>query len=100
MKERVLLLIFCFIWLKNFGQEKSFRYEKDFLSANFYQKNREELRLQLPDSSMAILFSAPVRNRANDTDYPFHQNPNLYYLTGYTEPNALLLIFKDPIDIG
>ena len=37
----------------------------------------------------------PVRNRANDVDYVYHQDPDFYYLTGYKEPHAVLFVFKD-----
>ena len=45
---------------------------------------------------MAVVFAAPVRNRANDINFIYHQNPDLYYLTGYDEPAAVLLLFKEP----
>src|SRR5205085_8206611 len=64
------------------------------------KSNRSELRSQMPDSSVAILFTAPVRNRSNDTDFPYHQNPQFYYLTGYTRENSILLIFKSPCNIS
>jgi Xaa-Pro aminopeptidase len=44
---------------------------------------------------VAVFFASAVRNRANDVDYPYHQDPNFYYLTGYKEPNAVLLLFKE-----
>ena len=49
---------------------------------------------------MAVVFAAPVRNRANDVDYIYHQNPDFYYLTGYDEPDAVLLLFKEPRTVG
>lgn len=67
----------------------------DFLSSEFHKNRREELRKLLPKNSVAVFFSNPVRNRANDVDYVYHQDPNFYYLTGYREPDALLLLFKD-----
>ncbi|HRX01042.1 MAG TPA: aminopeptidase P N-terminal domain-containing protein, partial [Cyclobacteriaceae bacterium] len=67
----------------------------DFLSKDFHQERRAKLREKLPANSIAVFFANPVRNRANDTDYMYHQDPNFYYLTGYKEPHALLLIFKD-----
>lgn len=67
----------------------------DFLSSEFHQQRREKLRQALPPNSVAVFFANPVRNRANDVDYVYHQDPNFYYLTGYREPNAVLLIFKD-----
>src|SRR5690606_35550650 len=39
-------------------------------------------------------------NRANDVDYVYHQDPNFYYLTGHTEPHAVLLIFKEKQQVG
>ncbi len=65
------------------------------LSPAFHRERREMLREKMPPQSVAIFFSNPERNRSNDVDYPYHQDPDFYYLTGYTEPNAVLLIFKD-----
>ena len=45
---------------------------------------------------MAVFFSSPVRNRANDVDYIYHPDPNFYYLTGWNEPHAVLLVYKTP----
>ncbi|WP_262489844.1 aminopeptidase P N-terminal domain-containing protein [Hymenobacter terrenus] len=72
----------------------------DFLPPAFHQQRRELLRAQLPPRGVAVLFAAPVRNRANDVDYVYHQNPDFYYLTGYDEPDAVLLLFKEPRTIG
>ncbi|SNR34264.1 Xaa-Pro aminopeptidase [Lutibacter agarilyticus] len=68
---------------------------QDFLSREFHENRREALRELLPENSVAVYFANPVRNRANDVDYVYHQDPNFYYLTGYREPNALVLIFKE-----
>jgi Xaa-Pro aminopeptidase len=67
----------------------------DFLSKDFHKGRREALRAKMPANSVAVLFANPLRNRANDVDYVFHQDPNFYYLTGYREPNGLLVLFSD-----
>ncbi|WP_341350768.1 aminopeptidase P N-terminal domain-containing protein [Sabulibacter ruber] len=67
----------------------------DFLDKEFHRQRREALRQQLPANSVAVLFSNPLRNRANDVDFHFHQDPDFYYLTGYREPNAVLLLFSE-----
>jgi Xaa-Pro aminopeptidase len=72
----------------------------DFLSSAFHRQRRELLRAQLPAHSVAVLFAAPVRNRANDVDFVYHQNPDFHYLTGYEEPDAVLLLFKEPRAVG
>ncbi len=66
----------------------------DFLSSEFHTERRTLVRDKMPDNSVAVFFANPVRNRANDVDYVYHQDPNFYYLTGYKEPHAVLLIFK------
>ncbi|TGE27548.1 aminopeptidase P N-terminal domain-containing protein [Hymenobacter metallicola] len=72
----------------------------DFLEPAFHRQRRELLRQALPARSVAVFFAAPVRNRANDVDFIYHQNPDFYYLTGYTEPHAVLVLFKEPQTIG
>ena len=67
----------------------------DFLSKEFHKERREKLRTNLPQNSVAVFFANPVRNRANDVEYVYHQDPDFYYLTGYKEPEAALLVFKD-----
>jgi len=72
----------------------------DFLDPAFHKNRRELLRQTLPASSVAVLFAAPVRNRANDVNYIYHQDPDFYYLTGYDEPDAVLVLFKEPQTMG
>ena len=49
---------------------------------------------QIEDSVMLIP-SAKMQTRSNDTEYVFRQDSNFYYLTGFNEPEALLLICKN-----
>ena len=70
--------------------------QKSELSLDFHKKRRDQLRKKLPNNSVAVYFSAPIRNRANDVDYEYHQDPNLYYLSGWKEPHAVLLIYSTP----
>lgn len=67
----------------------------DLLSSDFHRGRRQELRRRLPANSVAVFFASAVRNRSNDVNYVYHQNPDFYYLTGYREPNAVLLIFSE-----
>ncbi|WP_298366899.1 aminopeptidase P N-terminal domain-containing protein [uncultured Lutibacter sp.] len=68
---------------------------EDYLSNNFHKERREALRKLMPKNSVAIIFANPIRNRSNDVDYLYHQDPNFYYLTGFKEPHSLVLIFKE-----
>jgi len=83
-------------------QEKKnyYQYDSDFLPASFHKARRDSLRALLPDSSVAIFFASPERKRSNDVYYEYHQDPNFYYLSGYREPNAMVVIFKEEHSIN
>ena len=68
---------------------------KDYLTKEFHAGRRSVLRENMPDNSVAVIFSYPTRNFSNDVDYFYHQNPDMYYFSGYKEPNSMLLVFKD-----
>ena len=74
--------------------------QDDFLTSDFHKGRREALREIMPDNSVSVFFSNPIRNRANDVNYVYHQDPDFYYLTGHKEPHSVLLIFKDKQKIG
>jgi Xaa-Pro aminopeptidase len=57
------------------------------------------LRRQLPDSSIAIFYSAPERVRSNDVNYEYKQDPDFYYLTGLNVKDAVLLVLKNKVTI-
>lgn len=61
----------------------------------FYEKNREQFFAQMPLNSVAIIFSAKQKQRSNDTNFPFRQDSNFYYLTGFLEDDAVLVMKKD-----
>ena len=92
MKTILILFVVCLFSSEILGQEGL---PEDYLSKGFHKNRREALRAKMPDNSVAVFFANPVRNRANDVDYVYHQDPNFYYLTGYKEPHAVLLIFSE-----
>ncbi len=75
-------------------------YDTDLLPASFYKKNRENLRALMGNNSVAVFFSNAIKNRSNDVDFQYHQDPNFYYLTGLREPNSILVIFKNQVEIN
>ncbi len=94
-----LLMIICF--QTNAQSNKDLLLEEmkiDQLSPDFHQSRRDALRQLLPPKTLAIVFANPVRNRANDVDYVYHQNPDLYYLTGYKEPHSLLVLASEDME--
>ncbi len=87
MKNLTVLTVFLFFFF-GFGQTSK-------LSPEHYKNKRKLFREQLPENSVAVIFSAPIRNRANDVDYIYHQDPNFFYLTGWHQPHSVLIIYKD-----
>ena len=90
-KAIILVIVLIFIGMIGRAQETP----TDYLSADFHKERRQAVREMMPPNSVAVLFANAVRNRANDVDYIYHQDPDFYYLTGYNEPNAVLVIFSD-----
>ena len=68
----------------------------DYLTPAFHAGRREALRAIMPANSVAVIFAYPTRTFSNDVTYPYHPSPDLYYFSGYKEPQAVLLIFKEP----
>lgn len=67
----------------------------DFLSKEWHKERRAKLREKLPANSVAVFFANAIRNRSNDVDYVYHQDPDFFYLSGYKEPDAVLVVFKE-----
>ena len=86
----LFLVVFILVNTQNANGQKS------ELSADFHKNRRVELRQKLPNNSVAVFFSSPIRNRSNDTDYVYHPDPNFFYLTGWNEPHAVLLVYNVP----
>ncbi len=68
----------------------------DYLGKEFHAGRREALRQLMPGNSVVVVFAYPTRTFSNDVDYYYHPNPDMYYFTGYKEPHAMLLVFKEP----
>ena len=66
----------------------------------FYAQRREVLRAVLPEHTAALLFSNPMHHKVSNVYYPYDPQKDLLYLSGYQEPNSLLVIFKTPHPVG
>jgi len=56
-----------------------------------YQRRRERLAAAM-QSGVAIVTTAPERTRNRDAHYPYRFDSYFYYLTGFREPDAVLVI--------
>ncbi len=98
----MLLLCINAFFLSNISIAQTrnpFFYDEDLLSRAFFSKNRAELISKLPKGSAIILFSAPKKNKSNDIDFQYHQNPDFYYFTGLNEPNSAVFISAKEVEI-
>lgn len=60
-----------------------------------FQQRREQLLKRLVATgtkAIAVLAGAQLQTRSRDTEFPFRQDSDFYYLTGFNEPNALLVL--------
>lgn len=53
---------------------------------------RKALMEKMLPGSIAIIPSATMKQRNNDVEYPFRQDSSFFYLTGFNEPEAVLLL--------
>jgi len=72
----------------------------DGLTAEWHSERRSALRNLMPENTVAIFFNNPVKNRTNDVDYIYHPDTDFFYLTGFREPNAVLVIFSEERSIN
>lgn len=57
-----------------------------------YRRRRQALMAMMTPGSIAVVPAASVRLRNRDTEYLFRQDSDFYYLTGFAEPDALLVL--------
>ena len=54
-----------------------------------FNKRRKQLMQQVGKDNIAIIASASTLTRNRDVNFPFRQDSDFYYLTGFNEANAL-----------
>ncbi|PJJ97380.1 Xaa-Pro aminopeptidase [Lysobacteraceae bacterium NML91-0213] len=57
-----------------------------------YLRRRRQLMRMAGDNAILVLPSAPMRVRSRDTHFPYRQDSDLRYLTGFEEPDAVLVL--------
>ncbi len=62
---------------------------------SLYAQRRARVAAQLGPGAVAIIPTARVQPRNRDTDYIFRPDSYFYYLTGFTEPDAWLVLRAD-----
>ena len=62
------------------------------IKAAEFAKRRKQLMRMADDDAILILPSAPERIRSKDTTFPYRQDSDFWYLTGFAEPEAVLVL--------
>ena len=62
------------------------------LDMDVFAQRRAEFMKQLSPRSVAILVCKPEYTRNGDVEYDYRQESNFYYLTGFEEPESILLL--------
>jgi Xaa-Pro aminopeptidase len=57
-----------------------------------YARRRRQLMRMIGRDAIAIVSAAPERIRNNDAHYPYRQDSDFHYLTGFPEPGAVLAL--------
>ncbi|GAN00672.1 peptidase M24 [Mucor ambiguus] len=70
------------------------------LSASEFETRRSNLIKSLPEGSTVVSVGYSTRYMTNNIFYPFHQNTDFWYLCGFNEPDAAMILEKDDSERG
>lgn len=62
-----------------------------------FHRRRQALLAKMVPASVAVIFAAPEATRNADSEYPYRQNSDFWYLTGFNEPEAVLVLIKSDV---
>lgn len=65
------------------------------MTDSIYAERRARVAAQLGEGGIAVIPTAPEQPRNRDSDFPYRHDSYFYYLTGFTEPNAWLVLTGD-----
>ncbi|HTY10174.1 MAG TPA: aminopeptidase P N-terminal domain-containing protein [Bacteroidota bacterium] len=89
----VLLCVSILVPARSFSQGlKYLTYDKDQTPSSEHKERRERFMHDIGADAVAVFFSATEKSRNGDNGYPFRQDDNFYYLTGFNEENAILVL--------
>jgi len=65
-----------------------------------FVSRRDRFIAQMENNSVAILPAAQELTRSRDTEFPFRQNSDFWYLSGFPEPDAWLILEKTEKEVS
>ena len=75
------------------GLSRTTRFPKSI--ATELKRRRRALMRIMGDKSIALIPAARASVRSNDTEYPYRADSNMLYLSGFDEPEALLVLIPN-----
>ena len=65
------------------------------MNKSVYAARRRKFAHLMAADSVAVFAAASEKMRSNDTQYPYRQNSDFYYFSGFEEDNACICIVKE-----
>tara|TARA_Y100001935_G_scaffold255579_1_gene269656 strand:- start:3757 stop:5073 length:1317 start_codon:yes stop_codon:yes gene_type:complete len=65
------------------------------MNLNEFKKRRKQLMQMMGENSIAILPTANEQMRNRDVHFPFRPDSDFFYLSGFSEPNAVLVLIPN-----
>jgi Xaa-Pro aminopeptidase len=75
-----------------FSQAGKLHREITMIKMTEYAKRRKQLMQKIGSKGIVILTSSPQLRRNGDSDHAYRQHSDLYYLTGFDEPEAVAIL--------
>ena len=60
-----------------------------------FKNRRKKLLQRIGKGNIALIGSASIQTRNRDVDFPFRQDSDFFYLTGFNEPDALAVFIPE-----
>lgn len=70
------------------------------ISAMEYFDRRVKLMSEMPSQSVLVIPGNDLKYLSGAVFYKFHQNTDFYYLSGWNEPNSLIVLEKPTLDLN
>ncbi len=64
-------------------------------STDEFKQRRSQVMAKMDSNSVAIFRTAEAKTRSYDVNFPYRQESNFLYLTGYQQPRALLILIPN-----
>lgn len=100
---RSAVIVLCAMIAVVTAQEKDalkyLQYDTDVISPSEYKMRRDSVMKTIGPDAAAVFYASPERMRNGDVDFLYRQADNFYYLTGFTEPNSMLILSPKGIKV-